>query len=79
MRLATELCKDFVDKKGLVIASVISLQPAGINRSEVHTPEPDGFTADRDAWFREGIFDVPVTVIESVVEPKSLRRFMGTE
>jgi hypothetical protein len=42
-------------------------------------PEPDAFTADRDTSFREEILDVAVTEIESVVEPKSLPRIMGTE
>lgn len=69
MLLAIELYKDFVDKEGIAVASVLSLQPAGINSPELYTPEPDAFTADRDTSFREEILDVAVTEIESVVEP----------
>ena len=69
MLLAIDLHKDFVDKESVAVASVISLQPAGINGSELYAPEPDGFTADSDASFSEEILDVAVTQVESIVEP----------
>ena len=51
MLLAVDLHEDFIDVKGISVASMTSLQTAGINRSEFDTPQPDCFTADGYAPF----------------------------
>ena len=59
----------FIDVEGITVASVLSLQSAGINGSELDAPEPDRFASDSDATLGQQIFDIAVTEIESVVEP----------
>jgi hypothetical protein len=53
MLLAVYLHEDFIDVSGISVASMTSLQTAGINRSEFDAPQPDRFTADGDAPFGE--------------------------
>jgi len=49
MLLAIDLHEDFIDEEGVTITSVLSFQSAGINGSELDTPEADRFAADSDA------------------------------
>ena len=43
------------------ITSVLSLQSAGINGTELDTPEADCFSGYSDSPFGEQIFDIAVT------------------
>jgi len=45
--------KDFINVEGVAIASVLSLQPAGLNRSEFDAPKTDGLAGYSDASFCE--------------------------
>ena len=49
MLLAFDFDEDFIDVESIAIASVVSLQAAGINGSEFDTPEADGFATESDA------------------------------
>ena len=69
MLLAVDLDEDFIDVERIAIASVFSLKPTSINRSEFDTPESDGLSTDGDAALGEKIFNISVTEIEPVVEP----------
>jgi len=53
MPLAVFLHEDFINVEGISVASMISLQTAGINRSEFDALQPDRFTAEGDAPFGE--------------------------
>jgi hypothetical protein len=44
MLLAIDLDEDFIDVEGIAKASVPPFQSAGINGSELDTPEADGFS-----------------------------------
>ena len=61
--------EDFIDVECVTVASVFTLQSAGINGSELDAPKADSFAADCDATFSEEIFDIAVAEIEAVVEP----------
>jgi hypothetical protein len=41
--------EDFIDVEGIAIAPVLSLQPAGINGSELNAPQADRFSGYSDA------------------------------
>jgi hypothetical protein len=49
MLLAIDLDEDLVDKEGVVIAAIFSLQPLGIEGTKLDTPKTSRFTADRAA------------------------------
>jgi hypothetical protein len=68
MLLAVDLHEDFVNVKGVAVASVLSFQAACINRPEFDTPQANCFASDRDATLSQQIFDVSVAQIEAVVE-----------
>ncbi|MGB5708904.1 MAG: hypothetical protein WBM41_19010, partial [Arenicellales bacterium] len=53
--LAVDFHKDFIDVAGIAVASVLSFQPAGVQRAELDTPEPDCFAADCNASFSEKV------------------------
>ena len=69
MLLAADFDEDFIDVERVAIASVLSLQATGINRSELDAPEADRFAADDDASFSEEIFYIAVTEVEAIIEP----------
>ena len=71
--------EDFIDIEGVAVASVFSLQSAGINSSKLDAPEPDRFAADIDASFSEKIFNVSVAEVESIVEPDGVGDDIGWE
>ena len=52
--------EDFITVEGIAKASMLSLQSAVINGSELDTPQTDRFPADRDASFCEEIFNIAV-------------------
>ena len=60
------------DVERVAIASVLSLQATGINRSELDAPEADRFADNGDGPFSQEIFNVWVAEIESEVEPDGI-------
>jgi hypothetical protein len=48
---------------------MFSLQPPGVLRSELDTPQPDRFVADSNTSLGQQIFDISVAQGEAVVEP----------
>ena len=54
--------EDFIDVESVAVASVLSLQSACIDGSELDTPEADGFATNSDAPFSEKVFNIAVTV-----------------
>ena len=71
--------EDFIDIEGVAVASVFSLQSAGINSSKLDAPEPDRFAADIDASFSKKIFNVSVAEVESIIEPDGVGDDIGWE
>ena len=65
--------EDFVDVEGIAVASVLSFQSAGIDSSELDTPEADRLPADSDPPLCQYVLDVSVTQIEAVVQPDCVR------
>jgi hypothetical protein len=69
----------FINVEGVAEASVPSLQPAGINRTEFDTPKPNCFAADGNTAFREKVFDISVAEVESIVEPDGIGNGIGSK
>jgi hypothetical protein len=69
---AVDLHEDFIDVEGIAIASVFPFQSSSVKGTELDTPESDRLAADSDASFSEKIFYIPVTEIESKVEPDGI-------
>ena len=67
------LDEDFVNVKGIAVASMLSFQAPSIDCSEFDAPQTDGFTADGDASLSEQILDVSVAQVKAIVEPDSIR------
>ena len=76
---AVYLDEDFVNVKGIAVASMLSFQAPSIDCSEFDAPQTDGFTADGDASLSEQIFDVSVAQVKAIVEPDSIRNDIGRE
>ena len=53
MLSAVDLDEDFVDVKGVAVASVLSLQPTSVDGAKLDTPKLNRFAADNDAPFSE--------------------------
>jgi len=49
MLLAVDPDEDFIYVEGIAVASMPSLQAAGINGTQLDTPEPDRFAGDSNA------------------------------
>ena len=49
MLFSVDLHEDFIDEEGIAIASVLSLQAARIDGSELDAPESDSLATGRDA------------------------------
>ena len=67
-----DLYEHFINVEGIAVSSVLSLQSSSIYSSEFDAPQPDGFVADGDATFSEQVFNIPMTQIESIVEPNRI-------
>ena len=61
--------KDFIDVKGIAVATMILLQSSGVQSSEFDAPEADRFPSDDDASLSQEVFYVTVAQVEAVVEP----------
>jgi len=72
MLFAIDLDEDFIDVESVTVTSMISFQSAGINHSELDTPEPDRLSSDGDAPLSQKILDISMTKVESVVEPNCI-------
>ena len=79
MLFAVDFDEYFINVEGIAVAPVLSLQAAGINGSELDTPEANRFSADRDAALSEQIFNISVAEIESIVEPDGVGNDIGRE
>ncbi len=69
----------FIYIERITVALVFSTEPSGEFGSEFRAPKPDGFIAYGDAPLGEQILDIPVTEIESVVEPNGVADDIGRE
>ena len=72
MLLTFDLDEYLINLERIAIAPMISLQPHGVLRSELDTPQPDRFVADSDTSLGQQIFDVSVAQVEAVVDPHRL-------
>ena len=77
MLLTIDPDKDFINVKGVAVASVLLLQSARITSPELDAPEAERFSGYRDASFSEQVFDISVTEIESIAEPSGLANDIG--
>ena len=69
MLYAVNLHEYFINIEGIPIPLVPVLQTSSIPGTKFVTPQPDGFIADDDTSFSQKIFDIPMTEIESMIEP----------
>ena len=77
MLLAIDLHEDFIDVEGIAVTSVLSLQAACIDGSELDTPQANRLTSDDDAALCQEIFYISVAEIESIVEPDGVANDIG--
>ena len=77
MLLTIDPDKDFINVKGVAVASVLLLQSARITSPELDAPEAERFSGYSDASFSEQVFDISVTEIESIAEPSGLANDIG--
>ncbi len=61
-----------------VVLALLSAS-AGINGTELDTPEAGRFPGNNDAPLGEEVFDIPMAQIESVVEPDCAADDVGWE
>ena len=57
---------------GYSITLMRTLQPPGIPWTKLVTPQSNRFSCHEDTSFRKHIFDIPVTQIETIVQPDSV-------
>ena len=79
MLLAVDFYEDFIDEEIIALSPVLSLQSAGIDSTELDTPESDRFSSDCNATLSQQIFDIAVAQVESVVEPDGVTDDVGRE
>jgi hypothetical protein len=84
MLLAINFDEHFVDVESVAIASVFSLQAAGINGAKLDAPQTNCFTASCDPSFSEKDFDKwsgtpAMAEIESLVLPDCVRNDIWRE
>lgn len=79
MLIAVYLDEDFINIKGIAIASLLSFQAACTSGSELDTPETDRFAAYYDSSFGKDIFNITLAEIESKIEPDSVTDDVGCE
>jgi hypothetical protein len=72
MLLPVYFYEDLIDAEGIAIASMLSLQAAAINGSELDASDPDRFPSDGDSSFREQIFNISMAEVESEAVPDSV-------
>ncbi len=72
MLLTIDLHKYFVDVEGIAIATMLSLESAGVQGTKLDAPQADRIPSDDDAALGQEIFDVSVAEIESIVEPDNV-------
>ena len=65
MLFGIDFHEDFIDEKGIAVASVFSLQPSSVYSIEFDTPKSNGFAADSDASLCQKIFYIAVTEVET--------------
>jgi hypothetical protein len=63
MLLAVYFHEEFIDIEGIAVATMLTLQAAGINNSEFDTPNPDRFSADSDASLSKEVFDIAMAQV----------------
>lgn len=68
MLLAIDSDEHFIDEEGIAVVLMLSFQSAGIKRSKLYEPQPDGLTAEGNTK----IFNIAVTQIESALEPDGI-------
>ena len=59
---------NFVNIKGITVASMLSLQSEGINGSALDAPKPDDLPTDSYTSLGQKIVDVAMAEIESVID-----------
>jgi len=79
MLFSIDLHEDFIDEKGIAVASVFSLQPSSVYSTEFDAPEANRFSADYDASLCQKIFYIAVTEVETKVEPDGIRNDIWRE
>ena len=79
MLFAIDFDESFIDVEGVAVASVISLQSAGINGTKFYAPQTDCFPANSDASLGEKIFDITMAEVESIVEPACVADYILRE
>jgi len=67
--LAPDLHKDFINEEGVAEAPVLTLQSPSVLGTEFDAPEPNRLIADDNAALGQQIFYIPMSEIESMVEP----------
>jgi len=77
--LSLDFDENFVDIPDVPQSTLLPSESSRVLRSELQTPEADGFVRDHDPTLSQQIFDMPVTECETVVEPDAVAYDLGRE
>ena len=77
--LAINLDEDLIDVKRVAKTTMSLFETTSVSITKFDTPESDGFVADTDTSFREQIFNIAKTEVESMVEPDGIADDIGWE
>ena len=67
--LTADLHEYFINEKNIAETLVPTLQPAGILRSKLVTPQTNSFITDGNSTFSQQIVDISMTEVKSIIEP----------
>ncbi len=70
--LAADLHEHFINEKCIAETWMPTLQTLGILRSKLVTPQANRFITDENTSFSQQIFYIPMTEIESMIEPNCI-------
>ena len=64
--------ENLVNEERVAIAAMLSFQAAGIDSTELDSPEADCCADDSNTAFGQEILDISVTQVETIVEPDGI-------
>ena len=70
--LAADLHENFINEKRIAETLMSTLQTLGILRSKLVAPQANRFITDDNTSFSQQIFYIPMTEIESMIEPNCI-------
>ena len=77
--LSLDLDEDFIDMPDVPQSTLFLSEPSSVFRSELQTPETDGFVRNNDPTLSQQILDIPKAEGKTMVEPDRMTDDLGRE